>query len=126
MMSTRGSMHVRSLTAGDGPFLVGIASKSLTLVQLEEYLETNGPVFEEDTNNVERATRGKNIRTLGTIVPQGSGQCGALWLDNKSLAGLRFSEESAGWNNWVYNLGPAMTTGSTFGIALQHFVRWAQ
>ncbi len=125
-LSVRGAMAIRNLTAGDGPFLVGVMNKDITLTELEQYLEQSAPTFEDDTSNMEIASRGKKIRTLGTLQPQGDGSSASLFLDNVSLRGLRFSEEAAGWSYWLYNLGPTLTTGASLVVAIQTFIRWAQ
>ncbi len=122
LLSVRGLTAIRALTAGDGPFLFGIAEKGVSLAQLEAYLELNGPVSPDVVANVEIASRGKLIRTLGQIETQGVGTIAAMYLDNVSLKGLRFSEENAGWSLWLYNSGVAMTTGATWVNTLQFYV----
>ncbi len=124
MISTQLSATVTVLTPGDGPFLFGIANKSLSLAELEEYLEANGPVEPTVIPQAEQVTRGKLIRTLGLIVPSGDGTVSALFVDNRSLSGLRWNEESAGWNYWVYNRGRALTTGAILRVWSSFFVRW--
>lgn len=124
IISTRGALGVRSLTISDGPFIVGIANKDLTLAELEEYLEAFGPTHPDDTTLVERTSRGRKIRILGVVVPSGDGSQGAIHLSDLALSGLRFTEETSGWSWWIYNLGKAMTSGAIFFIAMQSFVRW--
>ncbi len=124
MISAQIAATVTVLAAGDGPFLFGIANKSLSLAELEEYLELDGPIEPTQVPQVERATRGKLIRTLGLIVPTGDGTVANLFVDNRSLSGLRWNEESAGWNYWVYNRGQALTTGAILRIWASFFVRW--
>jgi len=124
MISTQLVASVTILTPGDGPFLFGIANKSLSLTELEEYLELDGPVEPSEVPSRERATRGKLIRTLGLIVPSGDGSVASLFVDNRSLSGMRWNEESAGWNYWVYNRGQALTTGSILRVWASLFVRW--
>ena len=126
MLSIRGAVGIRGLTAADGPWLFGLMNKDLSLAELEAYLEAGGPVFEDNTTGVEIASRGKKIRTLGTLQPQGDGTTASLFLDNVSLQGLRFSEEAAGWSYWLYNLGAAMQTGAQWQVPTQIFIRWAQ
>ncbi len=124
LLSVRGSISMHTLTSGDGPFLVGFADKSLSLVQLEEYLELNGPVTPDVVASREIASRGSMIRTLDVLQPAGDGSTASIYLDNRSLKGLKFSEESAGWNGWIYNLGKAMSTGAIWNIACQFFVEF--
>ncbi len=124
LLSARGSFGIAQLTAGDGPFLVGLMDKDLSLTELEEFLELNGPVSPSDRTSMEKSGRGALIRTLGHIVPTGNGTVASIYLDNKSLSGLKFSEESAGWSYWLYNLGEALTTGAIWRQALQLFVEF--
>ncbi len=124
LLSVRGLTNIRSLTAGDGPFLFGIADKGISLVQLEEYLEQDGPVSPDVVASREVASRGSMIRTLGVLIGVGAGTVAALYLDNVSLKGLKFGEENAGWNKWLYNCGVAMSTGATWVNTLQHFVEF--
>ncbi len=124
LISVRGVLSVRGLTAGNGPFLVGIADKGISLAQLEQYLENAGPVTPDETAKAEIASRGQRIRTLGIIQPMGDGTTGSFYLDNASLRGMKFSEEQTGWAYWLYNLGAAMTTGANWLVAVQHFVEF--
>ncbi len=124
LLSTRGIVAVRDLTASDGPFMFGIMDKSIDLAQLTAYLENDGPVSPNEVAKREIASRGAQIRTLGRLEPSGSGTSCVTYLNNVSLSGLKFSEEGAGWTYWIYNVGPAMTTGATFVVALQHFVEF--
>ncbi len=119
---------IHSLTAGDGPFSLWILNSDLTLAEFEAYLETNGPLFPDDTTSSERASRGKKIRYLGIIAPVGNGTVAVPTelIKNQAMAGLRWSEagEGAGLSLVLYNLGKALTTGSSFISKSQHFVRW--
>ncbi len=124
VISLRGAMSVSVLAAGDGPFVVGIANKDLTLAELSAYLEQHGPVHPDDTTNVEVRSRGRKIRKLGLIVPRGDGTQGAMFLKDVAISGLRFSEEAAGWSYWLYNMGKDMTTGALWLVQMDQFVRW--
>ncbi len=125
LLSCRGSLAITGLTAGDGPFLVGLATKDLSASEIEEFLEISGPVTPSDVLNVEKSSRGSVIRTLGMLIPSGNGTVSGLFLDNRGLSGLRFSEEAAGWQWWILNAGAkALETGSTFVQAVQLFVEF--
>ncbi len=124
LLSVRGSMTVQKLTAGDGPFLCGLVDRSLTTAELLEYLNIGGPVTPNEVVPSEKAARGAQVRTLGMIVPSGDGTQASLYLDNKSLSGMKFSEEGQGWKYWILNVGPTMTTGSLFDTAAQFFVEF--
>ncbi len=124
MLSMRQSSSIHLLTAGDGPFLYGICSKSLTLALLEAYLELGGPPTPSAQADVETSSRGALVRTLGVIVPSGDGTQGADFVRDKSLSGLRFTEEAAGWNHWLYNIGQQLTTGATWKVQNQSYVEF--
>ncbi len=121
LLSVRGAFAIKNLTAGDGPFLVGLVEKGISAAQLEAYLENDGPVSPDVTASSEIASRGARIRTLGVLQPRADGTTASLYLDNLSLKGLKFSEENAGWSSFLYNLGDALTTGSSLRQALQFF-----
>jgi len=123
LLSVRGAASLFSLTAGDGPLIWGVAQKGLSVVQLEEYLEA-APVTPSAVDSVEKANRGARVRHLGVLVASADGTTASDFVDNVGLSGLKFSEEEAGWNYWLYNLGKALTTGSSAGFALVFFVEF--
>ncbi len=125
-LSARAAMTIFGLTAGDGPWLFGVMNTDFNLAELETYLELNGPVSPNDKTAQEIASRGKFIRTLGLITPHASGLTASAYVDNQSLAGLKYSEsgEAAGWTWWLYNRGPAMQTGATWALWSSVFVQW--
>ncbi len=124
LMSLRGALTVHAMTAGDGPFMVFMSDKSISLAEFEEYLEAGGPVNPDDTVPVERALRGRRIRYLGLLLPTGSGTSAGISLMNHAVSGLKWTRTSQGWQYILYNLGPAMQTGAFFRSAISHFVRW--
>ncbi len=124
MLSTRISAAITALTAGDGPLVLGVCWKSLTLTELEEYLEAAGPVSPTDTSGIEKATRGKDIRLLGLLIPSGDGTTAGFQALDVGLKGLRFTEEGAGWQWFAYNISRALTTGSTLRIVASSYVEF--
>ncbi len=127
LISLRMASIVHTLTAGDGPFLYGISDKSLSLAELEAFLEQNGPVTPSDKVAMELQSRGKVVRTLGIIAPVAAGLTAVTpYLKNESVSGLRFTEEEAGWNYWIWNMGPALTAGSTWQSQVQSFVEFQE
>ncbi len=115
---------IQTLTAGDGPHSLWLVGLSLSLAQFEQYLENQGPVQPKETAKAEIATRGKNVRYLGLLVPVGNGTISVLSLMDKSLSGLKWTEEDAGFQFIIYNEGIAMTTGALARITAQFFVEW--
>ncbi len=117
--SAQGGLN--GFTAGKGPILWGVCSSDLSLAELEQYLELEGPLSPSDIVGMERASRGKNIRVLGTLSTQRD------WIDlhNHKMSGLKFAEAgetTGGWSTFVYNLGTALTTGTIVEILERVFV----
>ncbi len=123
-LSVRGTVSIHDLTAGDGPFTFGILEKGISLALLDEYFKNEGPVTPDSVSKQEIASRGAKIRTLGVLQPMGDGTTCSLFLDDRSLKGLKFSEENAGWSYWLLNNGRALTTGAAWRSTLQTFVEF--
>ncbi len=124
LLSVRGAHAVHQMTAGDGPFIIGVMWKGLSTTLLEEFLEIVGPVTPSAVVPSERSNRGEDIRTLGVLTPRGDGTVCVFHMDNQSLKGLRFTEEEAGWSWWLYNIGQQLTTGAIWTAATQCFVKF--
>ncbi len=131
---TRGGVIISSTIAavisdpdeGDGPYVLGLAANGLTGTEIEEFLEIGGPVSPGDKVAMEKASRGQWIRTLGMLGPQNALflSSTSLFLKNESIR-LRFTEESAGWQWWIYNLSDAaLVAGSSLQILGRHFVEF--
>ncbi len=123
MLSYSASGGLNGFTSGEGPLLWGVCSSDLSLAELEAYLELEGPLSPADLVGMEVASRGKNIRILGTLTTQRD------WIElmNHKMSGLKFSEAgetTGGWNTFVYNLGTALTTGTILEILERVFVAW--
>ncbi len=126
LLSVRGAIRVFAVTPGDGPWLCGIMNADLSAAEVQSYLTLGGPTRPDDVTVQEVASRGKYVRTLGLLLPTGSGSQAGMNLDNAPLRGLHFSEsgEGAGWDWWIMNLGAAMATGASWGPVTQSFVEW--
>ncbi len=122
--SIRGGFSIHGLTPGDGPHVLYLTAKSLDLAQIQAYLDIEGPVTPDSVASSELASRGSQIRFLGLLVPRGAGSVASLELMNKSLSGLKFTEEAAGWQYCLVNIGKAMTTGATWVTHAQLFVEF--
>ncbi len=121
LLSLRGAAAVTVLTAGDGPFLFGIMPADLSLTELEEYLEINGPLTPSDIVGMERASRGRVIRTVALLEPSGNGTVAGKYFDNKGLSAISIPEDAGGIVPWLYNMGQAMTTGAILRFEGQFF-----
>ncbi len=118
------------LTAGEGIGLVlGVADGQLSDAEIEETLEAQGPAFEGQRSQSERADR--MVRILGLIGPQPS-----ELVPNSTVfahqflrfkTNLSFSEDKAALARWyIYNTrGNALTTGAQLELLLTHNVRWS-
>ena len=124
LLSLRIQAAIQTLSAGDGPHSLWVVNADLTLAEFEEYLEIQGPIHPDDTTNVERASRGKKVRIVGFLSPVGDGTVSTLIVQNLSMSGLRWSEESAGLAYICYNEGKAMTAGASLSGSAQWFVEW--
>ncbi len=114
---------LNGFTSGEGPIMWGICSADLSLAELEAYLELEGPLSPSDLVGMEVASRGRNIRVLGTLTFQGD----RIDMHNHKMSGLKFAEASettGGWNTFAYNLGTALTTGAFVEIHERVFVAW--
>ncbi len=101
-----------------------------TLAELEEFLELDGPLTPNDKIGMERASRGRFIRSLGTLDPTPGSAKSSIALENVSCKGLKFSEAGeagqGGWDWWVYNISDTtpMTTGAEVVFQARNFVEW--
>ncbi len=126
------SLHggVEEGTALDPTLIYGIMSGDMSLAELEEYLELDGPTTPELVTESERATRGARIRVLGAVSVNSANAASVIAIQNRSMSGLKFAESgegtSGGWKWFVYNTSNqnSMTTGAFFAAQAQLFVEW--
>ncbi len=129
LISTTLAVSFIGPVSGEAPVLYGIARKDLTAAEVEEYLEIGGPVTPSDIVGMERASRGRSVKTLGVIGPGRQvsevAEIPSEFLQNVRIA-MRFSEEEAGWDYWALNLSTsAFSAGSqSLRFVAQHFVRF--
>ncbi len=117
--------------AASNPALAwGVMNGDLSLVELEAFLELDGPITPVLKPESEIASRGRYIRSLGTISLDTSNPNSQVFLENVPLKGLEFSESgegaNPGWDWWVYNTSSAapLTTGATLSLQCRNFVEW--
>ncbi len=117
---------VTGVTSGElNGLYFGLADGDLTLTQLEEAIEGNGPLGPNDIVEMNIAERpvwffGATDRETGTTLVFENTQGGHL-LEIK----LRWTFASTkSWNWFVYNLGVAPTTGATVFIRVKSFGVW--
>ncbi len=107
--------------------LYGIMNADYSLAELEEFLELAGPLSPNDKVGMERASRGQNIRVLGSMGP--GIENAKIELHNKSMSGLKFAEtgeSTGGWEWWFYNPDvSALSAASQLAhFWAKHFVQW--
>ncbi len=126
--SIHGGIHAGTL--GDPPLIWGVAAGDLTLAELEAFLELDGPTSPALIAESEIASRGRVIRSLGTMDPSPGSAGSIVKIDNASMKGLEFSEtgegSAGGWDWWVYNpsAATAFTTGAIVSLQMRNFVEW--
>lgn len=132
---TQGGVIVKSLlavallnlVAGEGPFLVGIASKDLTLAQIQGFVGLQGPDYKGDQDEEEIAARGRGIRYLGVLDAHESGVTNPKGQFFEVTPKLTYTEDGAGYKYWALNLNTAALSAGTQSIRIRgrHTVRWA-
>ncbi len=121
---------VTSLTTGEGEgLLFGIADGDLTIAEIEEALENQGPLSVGDGPESDQAMRPQWI--IGGI----SGQVAdshAMFVDAinggptmvHKVAWTYMNVKS--WNYFIYNLGDTLTTGSSARLLAKSFGVWVR
>jgi len=122
--------RIDGLTAGEGGgLMLGVADGQLSAAEVEEYIEAQGPAFENQTDQSEKTKR--MVRIVGQIGPEESDipptLTGRAKFWDKYPTRMSFSEDKAAMFFWfVYNRSAAtITTGATVKLTLLHNIRWA-
>lgn len=117
--------RINAGAAGEGPLLFGIASDELTVTEIKEALEADGPLDPEDRLKEERATRPV------WVLCQFGGNNGVDEVPNNGMAVEKtmrwtFSSQS-GWVFFAYNRSGASLTGSSQVVYdAKHFGVWVR
>jgi len=114
------------LTTGEGTgLLFGLADGDLSVAEIEEAIESNGPLGPNDTVTEEQASRavwlfGAIDRETGTeaIFENEDGGHMLVLKPRWTFASVK------SWNWFVYNMGAAPTTGATIFIRGKSFGVW--
>lgn len=126
--SIHGGIHGGTL--GDPQLVWGVSSADLSLAELEAFLELDGPLSPALIAEGEIASRGKYIRSIGTMDPSPGSAGSVVSLENHSQKGLAFPEvgegSAGGWDWWVYNpaAATAFTAGAIVDLQIRNFVEW--
>ncbi len=121
---------ISGLTAGEGLGLwLGIAQGGLTLSEIEGAIESNGPL--DDHNMSEEEVVLKPVWVIGRIEKLALSDVEAIFVDAMTGSPLitskhrwTYGDNASGWNYFVYNLGVALTSGSTIKLMGRSFGVW--
>jgi len=113
-----------------GPLLIGIADRALSGAEIEECIEADGPLHERDNLLDEQSRR--RVQYIDVLNPfencEHTGSALQLLPYGKFVkhnTRMKFTEDSAGWTWWAYNLGnDAFTTGGLLKLVVLHHARW--
>ncbi len=120
--------HAISAAGTIGPVIFGIADKALTEAQIQEALLSVGPEHPGDVVSDERSRR--RIQTIGHLDVSKATRVAvddhvAIVVQFKHNTRLKFTEDGAGWNWWIFNMGSAaLIDGSTLKVLALHHAHW--
>lgn len=103
---------IKGITAGDGPWLVGVAHEDYSNAEIEEYLEAAAQWDIGDKIAQEQSAR--KIRVVGLLHGPGGTDVGEVLNNGNPIdTPLRFKvQEDQSLKIWVLNKGVTMTTGA--------------
>ncbi len=114
-----------TFVAGDGPLSLWIANGDLSLAEIEEAIEVEGPLDRSDRIRTEQAER--YVTQLGVITFV-EGSVGMQMYPRNGDVGeaiIRWTFSNAkGWTFVVYNEGTALTTGGVVHMRGKAFGVW--
>ncbi len=120
---------ITGVTAGEFEgLLFGLAEGSLTVGELEQAIEANGPLGPNEVAEGERTSR--FVKLIGAVTHPTDSE--VTIVDGETNAPMivvkpRWSfAATSSWNWFVYNNGVAPTTGATVKIAVKNFGVWVR
>lgn len=122
--------HITGLTAGEGQgLLLGIANGELSVAEIKESLEVDGPLDRNDRLAVEQAERFAKLfaayRLEDITSTSGRFEGGDESSSPKMVIKPRWTfSDNEGWNYFIYNSGPAIQTGAAATIVSTHYGVW--
>lgn len=128
MLKSEVMVLIEGLTTGDGGGLsLWLADGDLSVTEVEEAIEGNGPLGPNDT--VIAAISDRFVMWVGATVNRGSNvEQGMIGRDSGSplcVVKPRWTfGRTKSWNFVVYNLGAQLTTGSTLNLRVKNFGIW--
>lgn len=121
-------VNITALTGGEASGLIfGIANGELTIAEIEEAIEANGPLDLNDRLLKERATR--NVKLLAGQGTDRAESTQERFVNDeggpKIVSKHRWTYSNPeGWNYFVYNTGGSLTTGGLLHVTATHFGLW--
>lgn len=125
MLKTEVFSTLDGLTAGEGEGLIlGLARGDLSTTEIQEAIQTNGPLGPNETEDEEEAKRPVWILGGGDVSPGSetkrmiANEFGGAKMTGKPRWTF---QESDSWNWFVYNLGITLTTGANVRIFAKNY-----
>ncbi len=119
---------ITGLTAGEGVGLyLGLADGAFTAAEIEAAIESNGPLGPNETTEEELAER--YMTMLGHLDVSDPASTEAIF-KNENNGGMMTANprwtfaRTKSWNFFVYNIGAAITTGSSVNLRVKNFGVW--
>ncbi len=118
--------HITGLIGGEGQGLfLGIANGALSVGEIKACLEADGPVNRSDRTAKEFADR--MVHLVGSIEPAGQTAGAIVGPQGGSPYEMKFRwtySNSDGWQWFIYNSGPVLTTGAAVTIVATNYGVW--
>ncbi len=130
MLKTEMFAGVNGVDAGEGEgLLIGMANADLTVTEIEEALEVNGPLGPQSRIETEKAERAVFI--LGVVQAKPPANVEIVFVDKHSNAPAIINKtrwtyySSVGWKYFVYNASAAaLATGGNLYMIATHYGVW--
>ncbi len=121
-------VHLDDLPVDDGPCFFGICDENLTVAEIKECLDQDGPKGPELREETEQASR--PVFLICQLGYGETGVAGALTIvPNNGMPIVRTHKwvyrSATGWNHFAFNdTGEALATGGVIRFQAKHYVRW--
>ncbi len=128
MIKVRSFIHLHggTFTDNDGPLIIGIANDELTVAEIKECLEANGPLNRNDRIPEERSMRAVFELAMLQFVEGGAVVQQIVETPLESIIRWTFSNPE-GWTWFAYNFGgSALATGGVIKLRNKYFGVWVQ
>ncbi len=121
---------VDGMTSGEQPLLFGIANGNLSVTEIAEALQVDGPLGPSEAIENERVMRA--VWIIGTTGGESAADLDITWKSKSggdthvlTLPTAWTFTDADGWNFFVFNdSGAILTTGATLKVRAKHFGVW--